>query len=57
MSRNKSSMPESQKEEIANELGVYQKVKENGWGAVSSKDCGNIVKKSLEMAEKKENRK
>lgn len=53
MSRNnKSIMPESDKEEIAKELGVYDKVKKDGWGSVSSKDCGNIVKKSMERIEK-----
>jgi len=38
------------KMEIAKELGVYDTVKkEGGWGSVSSRNCGNIVKKALEM--------
>jgi Small, acid-soluble spore proteins, alpha/beta type. len=45
-------MPEEEKIEIAKELGVYEKVKTNGWADVSSKDCGNIVKKALELAER-----
>ncbi len=52
MSRNnKSLMPEEEKEEIAKELGVYNQVKKEGWGGVSSKDCGNIVKKAFEKTD------
>jgi small acid-soluble spore protein F (minor alpha/beta-type SASP) len=54
MSKNKSVMPESDKMEFAKELGVYDKVKTSGWGAVSSKDCGNIVKKAIEKQNKQE---
>lgn len=53
MSRRNRRMSEKLKEEIAKELGVYEKVKrDNGWGNVSSRDCGNIVAKAIEMAEK-----
>ncbi len=40
------------REEIAKELGVYEQVKHDGgsWANVSSKDCGNIVKKAIEIA-------
>ncbi len=55
MSRNKSGMPQREKEEIAKELGVYDKVKKSGWGEVSSKDCGNIVKIGLEKLERASN--
>jgi small acid-soluble spore protein F (minor alpha/beta-type SASP) len=57
MSRHKSAMSESEKLEVANELGVYNKVKANGWRDVSSKDCGNIVKKALEVSERYETKK
>ena len=52
MSKNKNSvMSENLKEEIAKELGVYDTVKkEGGWGNVSSKTCGNIVSKAIEIA-------
>jgi len=51
MARNKHLMSENLKEEIAKELGVYDQVKQDGgWGNVSSKDCGNIVSKAIEMA-------
>ena len=51
MSRKKTMMSEALKEEIAKELGVYEKVKQDGgWQNVSSKDCGNIVSKAIEIA-------
>ncbi|MCI8362302.1 MAG: small, acid-soluble spore protein, alpha/beta type [Clostridia bacterium] len=52
MSRNRSSvMSENLKEEIAKELGVYEQVKQDGgWGNVSSKTCGNIISKAIEIA-------
>lgn len=50
MSR-KGIMSDKLKEEIAKELGVYDEVKKDGgWGNVSSKDCGNIVTKAIEIA-------
>ncbi len=45
-------MSEELKSEIAKELGVYNTVTSEGWGAVTSRDCGNIVKKAIEMAER-----
>jgi small acid-soluble spore protein F (minor alpha/beta-type SASP) len=47
-----SIMSDKLKMEIARELGVYDTVKSNGWGDVSSKNCGNIVRKAIEMAER-----
>ena len=32
------------------ELGVDHIVSSEGWGGVSSRDCGNIVAKAIEMA-------
>ena len=46
----KSVMSEDFKLELAKELGVYNTVATEGWGAVSSKDCGNMVKKAIEIA-------
>ena len=44
-------MSEKLKEEISKELGVYEQVKQDGgWGNVSSKKCGNIVTKAIEIA-------
>jgi small acid-soluble spore protein F (minor alpha/beta-type SASP) len=45
-------MSDNLKTEIARELGVYETVRSGGWGEVSSRDCGNIVKKAIEMAER-----
>lgn len=54
MARSKTLMSENLKEEIARELGVYEKVKQDGgWGNVSSKDCGSMISKAIEIANKK----
>jgi len=45
-------MSEELKMEIAKELGVYDVVTKYGWGEVKSRDCGNIVRKAIEMAER-----
>ena len=52
MSRNSKKMSENLKMEIAKELGVYEQVKQDGgsWANVSSRDCGNIVSKAIEIA-------
>ncbi|NMB33656.1 MAG: small, acid-soluble spore protein, alpha/beta type [Clostridium sp.] len=52
MARSRGTMSERLKEEIAKELGVYNTVEKEGWGAVTSRDCGNIVKKAIEMADR-----
>lgn len=45
-------MSDELKAEIAKELGVYNTVENEGWGSVSSRNCGNIVKKAIERAER-----
>ncbi|MEN6349834.1 MAG: alpha/beta-type small acid-soluble spore protein [Syntrophomonas sp.] len=52
MGRRRGLMSEQLKYEIARELGVDHIVSSEGWGAVSSRDCGNIVKKAIEIAER-----
>lgn len=52
MSRRRSVMSEALKTEIAKELGIYNTVATEGWGSVTSRDCGNVVKKAIEMAER-----
>jgi len=44
-------MSEALKQEIAKRLGVESVVAQQGWGGVSSKDCGNIVREAIRMAE------
>ena len=45
-------MSEGLKQEIAKELGVYNTVANEGWKNVSSRNCGNMVKKAIEIANK-----
>lgn len=52
MARRNNKMSDQLKYEIAKELGVEQIVASQGWGAVSSRDCGNIVTKAIEIAER-----
>lgn len=52
MSRKRGLMSEQLKYEIARELGVDQLVSTQGWGAVSSRDCGSMVRKAIELAER-----
>ena len=54
MARNNKLISQALREEIARELGVYDQVKNDGgsWGNVSSKTCGNIVSKAIEIANK-----
>ena len=50
MAKRKSVMSDALKAEFARELGVYDTVKREGWGSVSSKNCGNLVKMAIEKA-------
>ena len=52
MARKRGLMSDQLEYEIARELGVDQIVATEGWGGVSSRDCGNLVAKAIEMAER-----
>lgn len=52
MPRRKSIMSDKLKLEIAEELGIGDTVRTEGFGSVSSRNCGNLVKKALERAER-----
>jgi len=52
LAKRRSIMSEQLKYEIARELGVDQIVATQGWGAVSSRDCGRVVAKAIEIAER-----
>ncbi len=53
MSRRRSRvMSDKLKYELAKELGVADTVSREGWGSVSSRNCGNLVKLALERAER-----
>lgn len=44
-------MSDNLKWELAKELGVDQIVSSEGWGGVSSRNCGNLVKLAIQKAE------
>ena len=52
MSRGNKLISENLRTEVAKELGVYDQVKNDGgsWKNVSSKTCGSIVSKAIEIA-------
>jgi len=52
MSRRRGVMSEELKQQIAQELGIGNVVNQQGFEAVSSRDCGNMVKKAIEIAER-----
>ena len=47
MARRRSVMSEDLKYELAKELGVADTVAKQGWGEVSSRNCGNLVRLPL----------
>lgn len=49
--RRRSIMSEEFKYELARDLGFYNTVKEEGWGGITTKDAGNMVKRAIQMAE------
>ena len=51
MSR-RSIMSEGLKTAIAREMGVGDQVAREGWGSVSSRDCGRMVQVAIEIAER-----
>lgn len=50
--RRRPVMSEELKSELAAELGVQDLVRREGWGSVSSRQCGNLVTKAIERAER-----
>lgn len=50
--RRKSIMSYELKEQIAQELGFAGTLQEEGFGGVSSRNCGNMVKMAIELAER-----
>lgn len=45
-------MSDELKYELAKELGVDDIVRREGFGGVSSRDCGNMVKAAIQYAER-----
>jgi small acid-soluble spore protein F (minor alpha/beta-type SASP) len=44
-------MSDAFKMELAKELGFYDTVKAEGWGAITTRDAGNMVKRAVQIAE------
>lgn len=44
-------MSDRLKEALSHELDVHHIVEEDGWGGVSARNCGNLVKLALQRAE------
>lgn len=49
--RRRSMMSEGLKNELAKELGFYETVQRDGWGGITAKDAGNMVKRAIQLAE------
>ncbi|ALA52808.1 small, acid-soluble spore protein [Shouchella clausii] len=45
-------MSDRLKEELAKELGFYDTVQREGWGGITTRDAGNMVKRAIEIAER-----
>lgn len=43
-------MSDQLKAELAKDLGFYDVVEREGWGGISSRDAGNMVKRAVELA-------
>ncbi|MDR6885138.1 small acid-soluble spore protein F (minor alpha/beta-type SASP) [Bacillus sp. 3255] len=51
MSRRRSVMSESFKNELAKDLGFYEVVQREGWEGIRTKDAGNMVKRAIQIAQ------
>lgn len=51
MARRRGIMSESFKYELAKDLGFYDVVKREGWGGITTRDAGNMVKRAVQIAE------
>ncbi len=44
-------MSDQLKYELAQDLGFADKVDREGWGAITTKEAGNMVKRAIQLAE------
>ncbi|HZG16791.1 MAG TPA: small, acid-soluble spore protein, alpha/beta type [Candidatus Bathyarchaeia archaeon] len=51
MSRRRGIMSDAFKMELAKDLGIYDTVKSEGWGGITTRDAGNLVKRAIQIAE------
>ena len=47
-----SHMSQDLKEQIAQKLGFADTLKREGFAGITSRDCGNMVKMAIELAER-----
>jgi len=52
MARRRKVMSEQLKMQLAQELGFAETVRNRGWGAVSTRDTGDMVRLAIAKAEK-----
>lgn len=50
--QHKGMMSDELKEQLAQELGFAETLHQEGFGGVSSRNCGNMVKMAIELAER-----
>ncbi|WCK54623.1 small, acid-soluble spore protein, alpha/beta type [Aneurinibacillus sp. Ricciae_BoGa-3] len=51
MSRRRGIMSEEFKYELAKDLGFYDTLQKEGWGGITTRDAGNMVKRAIQLAE------
>lgn len=51
MGRRKGIMSQQFKDELAKELGFYETVQTEGWGGITARQAGSMVKRAVEIAE------
>jgi small acid-soluble spore protein F (minor alpha/beta-type SASP) len=51
MGRRRGIMSDQFKMELAKELGIYDTVQKEGWGGITTRDAGNLVKRAIQIAE------
>ncbi|MCL6458850.1 MAG: alpha/beta-type small acid-soluble spore protein [Gorillibacterium sp.] len=49
--RKRGTMSEEFKYELAKDLGFADTVEKEGWGGITTKDAGNMVKRAIQIAE------
>lgn len=49
--RRRGVMSEQFKYELARDLGFSHKVESEGWGAITTKEAGNMVKRAVQIAQ------
>ncbi|NMF00085.1 small, acid-soluble spore protein, alpha/beta type [Aneurinibacillus aneurinilyticus] len=51
MARRRGVMSEQFKYELAKDLGFHETVQREGWGGITTRDAGNMVKRAIQLAE------